>query len=375
MADCLTNTDIPLGEEGVHVVDICHELVVTKETRHDELRVYEEPNFFLNKTSTNNSSSNKLVGKIHLKNKDLNLQPHPCRASINRSYCEPRSWSCAHINCQPMATRGKQKGVFCGLYCPLYGSRLTGKGEGEKKRHAANIVWFGNGTRDGHMSSDFETYEQDFGTITAEVTNKIGKIPKLSGEEKTQLVLNVDKQLEEVKELLEQMDLEVREIPIQSRAMYNSRLKSYKQEVEKLEKDFSGQESTSLTRPFHLGRQLIKQASLSTHLSHPSCENTSSTFPLISPFSLVLTRGGRLYSPLHARSQRCDRSPGPCAGSPLLSSFLALATHLPDGSTLLIYSSNQRCLSLFCTTSTQVPQLFDLSLCHSSHEAGTKEES
>ncbi|XP_037611320.1 vesicle transport through interaction with t-SNAREs homolog 1A isoform X1 [Sebastes umbrosus] len=88
------------------------------------------------------------------------------------------------------------------------------------------------------MSSDFEAYEQDFGTITAEVTNKIGRIPKLSGEEKTQLVLNVDKQLEEVRELLEQMDLEVREIPIQSRAMYNSRLKSYKQEIEKLEKDF-----------------------------------------------------------------------------------------------------------------------------------------
>ena len=31
------------------------------------------------------------------------------------------------------------------------------------------------------MSSDFETYEQDFGNITAEVTNKIGRIPKLSG--------------------------------------------------------------------------------------------------------------------------------------------------------------------------------------------------
>ncbi|KAM8876740.1 vesicle transport through interaction with t-SNAREs homolog 1A isoform X4 [Synchiropus splendidus] len=88
------------------------------------------------------------------------------------------------------------------------------------------------------MSSDFEAYEQEFGTLTADVTNKIGRIPKLSGEEKTQLVLNVDKQLEEVRELMEQMDLEVREIPIQSRAMYNSRLKSYKQEVEKLEKDF-----------------------------------------------------------------------------------------------------------------------------------------
>ncbi|KAF6734713.1 Vesicle transport through interaction with t-SNAREs-like protein 1A [Oryzias melastigma] len=88
------------------------------------------------------------------------------------------------------------------------------------------------------MSSDFESYEQDFGTTTAEITNKIGRIPKLSGEEKTQLILNVDKQLEEVRELMEQMDLEVREIPIQSRAMYNSRLKSYKQELEKLEKDF-----------------------------------------------------------------------------------------------------------------------------------------
>lgn len=31
------------------------------------------------------------------------------------------------------------------------------------------------------MSSDFETYEQDFGTLTADVTNKIGRIPKLAG--------------------------------------------------------------------------------------------------------------------------------------------------------------------------------------------------
>ena len=75
-------------------------------------------------------------------------------------------------------------------------------------------------------------------------------------------------------------------------------------------------------------------------------------FPLISPFSLVLTRGGPLYSPLHARSQRCDRSRAPVLVPPLLYSLLALAARLPDGSALLIYSSNQCCLSLFCTTST-----------------------
>lgn len=88
------------------------------------------------------------------------------------------------------------------------------------------------------MSAEFQGYEQDYGVLTAEVTNKIGKIPKLSGEEKKQMVVNVEKQLDEAKELLEQMDLEVREIPAQSRATYSTRMKSYKQEMSKLEADF-----------------------------------------------------------------------------------------------------------------------------------------
>ncbi|XP_015670085.1 vesicle transport through interaction with t-SNAREs homolog 1A [Protobothrops mucrosquamatus] len=88
------------------------------------------------------------------------------------------------------------------------------------------------------MSSDFEGYEQDFSVLTAEITNRIGKVPKLIGDEKRQLVSNVEKQLEEARELLEQMELEVREIPPQSRAMYSSRMKSYKQEMEKLDTDF-----------------------------------------------------------------------------------------------------------------------------------------
>ncbi|CAI5775033.1 vesicle transport through interaction with t-SNAREs homolog 1A isoform X2 [Podarcis lilfordi] len=88
------------------------------------------------------------------------------------------------------------------------------------------------------MSSDFEGYEQDFSVLTAEITNRIGKVPKLLGDEKKQMVSNVEKQLEEARELLEQMELEVREIPPQSRGMYSSRMRSYKQEMEKLEADF-----------------------------------------------------------------------------------------------------------------------------------------
>ncbi|XP_062831824.1 vesicle transport through interaction with t-SNAREs homolog 1A isoform X2 [Anolis carolinensis] len=88
------------------------------------------------------------------------------------------------------------------------------------------------------MSSDFEGYEQDFSVLSAEITNRIGKVPKLLGDEKRQMVSNVEKQLEEARELLEQMELEVREIPPQSRGMYSSRMRSYKQEMEKLEADF-----------------------------------------------------------------------------------------------------------------------------------------
>ncbi|XP_025130151.3 vesicle transport through interaction with t-SNAREs homolog 1A isoform X2 [Bubalus bubalis] len=88
------------------------------------------------------------------------------------------------------------------------------------------------------MSSDFEGYEQDFAVLTAEITNKIARVPRLPPDEKKQMVANVEKQLEEAKELLEQMDLEVREIPPQSRGMYSNRMRSYKQEMGKLETDF-----------------------------------------------------------------------------------------------------------------------------------------
>ncbi|XP_009573363.1 PREDICTED: vesicle transport through interaction with t-SNAREs homolog 1A, partial [Fulmarus glacialis] len=56
--------------------------------------------------------------------------------------------------------------------------------------------------------------------------------------DKKQMVANIEKQLEEARELLEQMELEVREIPPQSRGMYSSRMRSYKQEMGKLEADF-----------------------------------------------------------------------------------------------------------------------------------------
>ncbi|NXW03173.1 VTI1A protein, partial [Fregetta grallaria] len=83
------------------------------------------------------------------------------------------------------------------------------------------------------MSSDFESYEQDFAVLTAEITGRIGKVPKLVGGERRGGLLAWRRG-----EALEQMELEVREIPPQSRGMYSSRMRSYKQEMGKLEADF-----------------------------------------------------------------------------------------------------------------------------------------
>lgn len=42
----------------------------------------------------------------------------------------------------------------------------------------------GTGSAIAAMSSDFESYEQDFAVLTAEITGRIGKVPKLVGGER-----------------------------------------------------------------------------------------------------------------------------------------------------------------------------------------------
>ncbi|CAH1794609.1 unnamed protein product [Owenia fusiformis] len=88
------------------------------------------------------------------------------------------------------------------------------------------------------MANLMDSYEQQYSTLSAEITSKIGRIPNLTGADKQASIRNVDRLMDETKELLEQMDLEVRELPSRDRQKYSTRLKSYKTELIKLEKDF-----------------------------------------------------------------------------------------------------------------------------------------
>jgi len=87
------------------------------------------------------------------------------------------------------------------------------------------------------MATLMQTYEQQYSNLTAEITSKIGQIPNLSGSEKHTSIGHVDRLMEETRELLEQMDLEAREMAPSQRHKYSTRLSSYKTELTKLEKD------------------------------------------------------------------------------------------------------------------------------------------
>lgn len=87
------------------------------------------------------------------------------------------------------------------------------------------------------MGTLIESYEQQYSSLTAEITFNIGRISNTHGAERQQHIRQADKLFDEATELLEQMELEVKDLPIKDRQKYNTRVKSYKAELSKLQKD------------------------------------------------------------------------------------------------------------------------------------------
>ncbi|XP_054773294.2 vesicle transport through interaction with t-SNAREs homolog 1A-like isoform X1 [Lytechinus pictus] len=87
------------------------------------------------------------------------------------------------------------------------------------------------------MAAAMEEFEHQFAAVSAEITSKINKIPILSGNDKKQLAGSAEKQVDEAHELLEQMNIEIRNIPSAERQKFTTRLKSYQTELNRLEKD------------------------------------------------------------------------------------------------------------------------------------------
>ncbi|XP_067672630.1 vesicle transport through interaction with t-SNAREs homolog 1A-like [Haliotis asinina] len=86
-------------------------------------------------------------------------------------------------------------------------------------------------------TSLLESYEQQYSTVTADITFHVGQIACHHGAEKQSHVRQAEKLFDEASELLEQMELEVKEQDPRERQKYSTRVKSYKTELLKLQKD------------------------------------------------------------------------------------------------------------------------------------------
>ncbi|XP_064213341.1 vesicle transport through interaction with t-SNAREs homolog 1A isoform X1 [Tribolium castaneum] len=100
------------------------------------------------------------------------------------------------------------------------------------------------------MVSLFENYEQQYSVLTADITAQIGllgasatsKPPLIHlskaficfSEDRRQLISNIEKHVEEAQELLEQMELEVREVESAKRQRCRTKLDCYRAELKRL---------------------------------------------------------------------------------------------------------------------------------------------
>jgi len=82
-------------------------------------------------------------------------------------------------------------------------------------------------------------YEQQFGVTSAEITSKISRLCHISGSDKNDYVKEIERNLDEVHDLLEQMDLLVKESDTSVRAKLHNRVASYRAELHRLAKEFA----------------------------------------------------------------------------------------------------------------------------------------
>ncbi|XP_018566330.1 vesicle transport through interaction with t-SNAREs homolog 1A [Anoplophora glabripennis] len=88
------------------------------------------------------------------------------------------------------------------------------------------------------MVSLFENYEQQYSVLTADITAQVGLLTASATKDRRQLISNIEKHVEEAQELLEQMELEVREVESSKRQRCRTKLDCYRAELKRLTLDY-----------------------------------------------------------------------------------------------------------------------------------------
>lgn len=85
-----------------------------------------------------------------------------------------------------------------------------------------------------------EDYEQSFGQLSAEITSNIGRLSIVSIDDRRNLIVEINRGIDEAQEILEQIGLEINQNADHSqRSSQQTRLKSYQAELRRLEEDYN----------------------------------------------------------------------------------------------------------------------------------------
>ncbi|KAL1918615.1 uncharacterized protein VTP21DRAFT_2637 [Calcarisporiella thermophila] len=84
----------------------------------------------------------------------------------------------------------------------------------------------------------FESYELDYAAIAQAIQTKLyHDLPKLKGEQRETILRVTDRELAEAEEIVNQMEIEVFNVPQFSQPRINARLESYRADLQRLKRD------------------------------------------------------------------------------------------------------------------------------------------
>ncbi|GFY39969.1 vesicle transport through interaction with t-SNAREs homolog 1B [Trichonephila inaurata madagascariensis] len=91
--------------------------------------------------------------------------------------------------------------------------------------------------QDKMSSENFENLDEDFITLKERITSKIeDQLPKSSGQARKNLTRDIQRDLDDAQRLLQELEIEARAAPYSFRLIMNTRLKTYRQDINTLKK-------------------------------------------------------------------------------------------------------------------------------------------
>ncbi|KAG0281549.1 hypothetical protein BGZ95_002357 [Linnemannia exigua] len=98
---------------------------------------------------------------------------------------------------------------------------------------------------DAGGSELFESYEQDYEAIKVSITERLNASGSQAGEIKKQTLRAADREIDEANEILQQMEMELLNLPQGSKTRLQARMRAYKTDLERLKQTLKRAQTTS----------------------------------------------------------------------------------------------------------------------------------